>query len=531
MKRSRSRSPSFSSKSSQSRRSRSSSQTSSSSSSSRSSSSSSSTNTSHSSSDRSSYHRRSSRRYRSSSRRRDNESERRYSRTDDRRTSSSIAPVAATKYEVPDEVASPSSITRPDVCCVRIGVFRPPVPVTKAQVIDEIDAIRMTSRVEEVFIEPRTLAEMKNPDAPTYARIYFASPEWADLCAVELNTPHRTSKWRHMISQRLPLLGPMCGDIKSIPAFAPFRAEPADSILIETTEGYVVFSTNEIYLTRGAIDYLDAKRHGRILQRGVCQEFDPQRYTPCANGTDCSDIHVKAVAIWKLLLPTTAKQPIRTASSSVKVSVWEYNRRRDTLVLRYLAADDDVNSIAFMFGGCDGFLGASIQCTREGKRFGFVQFKDQPSAFAAMAQTAGSNLNVSFYGAMEDIRTTELSTAADPQSPMAAKGHEKERPVLRSGGNKHPDTHFRGTSAAMAAPLSLIEGDHNVLPQVRNLSPEQHPANAPPPPSSENLPFPPLPEGWEHGVSRRTRQYFFFQPKTKNSTTWKHPDTKERYSY
>jgi hypothetical protein len=394
-------------------------------------------------------------------------------------------------------------------------------------VIDEMDAIRMTSRVEEVFIEPRTLAEMKNADAPTYARIYFASPEWADLCAVELNTPHRTSKWRHMISQRLPLLGPMCGDIKSIPSFAPFRAEPADSILIETTEGYVVFSTNEIYLTRGAIDYLDAKRHGRILQRVVCQEFDAQRFAPCAKGTECTDIHVKAVAIWKLLLPTTAKQPMRAASSSVRVSVWEFNRRRDTIVLRYLTPDDDVNSIAFMFGGCVGFAGASVQCTREGKRFGFVQFHDQSSAFAAMAQTAGSNLNVSFYGAMEDIRTIE-ATAADPQTPVATSELSTAvKPVLRSGGNRRPETHFLGTSAVMlAAGVDSVVASH-----ARNVSPEQQPATAPPAPSHESLPFPALPDGWEHGVSRRTRQFFFFQPKTKNSTTWKHPDTKERYSY
>ena len=44
------------------------------------------------------------------------------------------------------------------------------------------------------------------------------------------------------------------------------------------------------------------------------------------------------------------------------------------------------------------------------------------------------------------------------------------------------------------------------------------------------VPFPPLPTEWGYGVSRRTGQYYFFQHGSKAPTTWKHPQTGEKYN-
>lgn len=447
-------------------------------------------------------------------------------------------------------VVNSSNPSWDDTRCLRIGVFHPSIPVTREQIIDEIDSVKMTSRVEHVAMEP--LDEYRAPSA-YWGRVYFSSPELADLCAVELNTPRRVSKWKYFVTQRLPRLGPGCGEIRTIPAFEPFHAEPADSIAVETPEGFVVFSTDEVYRTKGVVDYVEAKQAGRILHRLVCKHFDPQRRFPCRFGAGCNYIHVKAIAMWKLLLPVTSKSANRHRyaigdgdTSGLHTSFWEFSRRLDTLVVRYLQPEHDVDALRYMFGGCQGFADCFVQCTRDGKRFGFVRFTSQDSAFHALAQTKDCNLNVSFYGCLEDLRRCQSLAVGGGQ--RSQRPHEldgsptaPERPLVKSSQIAHrPETHFRGAASSRAH--NDRREDHSASRRYVDDGPSDQPAAKADggSPSDErdsaaqdvdtDLPFPPLPEGWEHGVSRRTSQYYFFQPKTKNSTTWKHPSTGERYS-
>lgn len=430
-----------------------------------------------------------------------------------------------------------------------------------------MDAIKMTNRVDTVVVEQSHI------HGHYWARIYFPSPDVADLCATELNIPRRASKWRHFVTQRLPLLGPMCGECFTIPAFEPLRADPVDSVVIGTDEGFTFFSTEELYRTEGAVEYLTAKQSGRVISRTVCNQFDSTRYQTCKFGVRCNFIHVKAMAMWKLLRPTTLRAPLKvlplkeqasekenalcaTANASANISLWEFGRRYDTLVVRYLEPERTLETLQFMFGGCRGFLNCSIQSTKDGKRFGFVQFVSAGDAFDALAQTFDSNLNVSFYGVLEDMRrlvsaATSLppsfkrTIAIDNASALALLSstgcapHGDAAPVAdavdSSETSLRPETHFRGAAPSVTSTISTNTGGGGggCSPKQTVDGSTEIPGDAIAPvdnAASKALPFPSLPEGWEHGYSRRTNQYYFFQPKTKNSTTWKHPVTGERYS-
>jgi hypothetical protein len=432
---------------------------------------------------------------------------------------------------------------------VRIGVFFPDVsPVTSEQVVDEIDSIKMTSRVEAVWMEPRTAF---SPPHVYWTRVYFTSPEIADLCALELTMPNRLSKWRHFVTQRLPLLGPTYGSLHYIPpimdpatgvivpspygasllpvAFERFHAEPTDSVAVATRDGWCLFSTDELYRTRGLVEHCAIRQqHQPVALKSeplvICPLFDPDRCVVCSEGLECRAVHVKAESMWRCLVPISLRAPPHPVPSHIDGStVWQNQRKYDTLVLRYIKDDQTAWAVRYMFSGCAGFVGADVVCTRDGRRFGLVRFADAASATLALLQTAESSLNVSFYGALEDLR------AAVGEAPSSTSLSKLPHNSFSKG--SATCTLERSPQAISIAATSVVASDATKLRSgAGSGAAVPTAAGAADDEDEDRVPFPPLPEGWVHGVSRRTNQYIFFQPQTKNSTTFKHPVTGERYN-
>ena len=414
-------------------------------------------------------------------------------------------------------------------CCLRIGVLNAPAPVTREQVLNEIEAIKLVAHVETVLMEPR--AEGSND---YWASVFFTTPAFADKACAELNVPLRTYRWKLFVTQRLPLPGSLCGEIGTMPVFQPLDANPADTVVVDTQEGFVFFSTDELYKTRGVEDSLATKRNdGKIVRRLICKHFDPEQRIPCRYGLQCMFIHVKACAIGKLLRTVTMKSKLRFPKNEadIQVSSWDFERRTDTLVVRYLEPAMDGSQLHYMFEGCAGYKDVCVGTTAEGMRYGMVRFLTRVAAFDALAQTFDSGLAISFYGCMEDVRRVMMH---DPAFRMP---HNHNAIISFSNANPQNATSSAAavsrsaqqeTSSAQAAPAKPLP----VVPTMRAAA-----AAVSPPPQREAssepraLPFPPLPAGWEYGESRKTSQYYFFQPKTKNPTTWQHPITHERYTF
>jgi hypothetical protein len=389
-------------------------------------------------------------------------------------------------------------------CCLRIGVINPPAPVTREQVLNEIEAVKLLAQVETVVMEPH-----REGANEYWANVYFSTPADANRACAELNVPLRTYRWKEFVTQRLPLPGSLCGEVGTIPIFEAFNANPPDTVVVDTQEGYVFFSTDELYRTRGAEEFVSTKRkEGKIVRRLICKHFDPERRIPCRYGLQCMFVHVKACAMPRLLRTVTAKQKLRFPKNEtdIQVSSWDFERRADTLVVRGLDLSMDAAQIQYMFEGCAGYRESFVGTTNDGMRFGAVRFSSRIAAFDSLVQTVDSGLSVSYYGCMEDIRRIML--------------HDPECKKLAATNNNQVSQ----PSAATQRPAFVT--------QTKPAAP-QRPAEEQREESSEprTLPFPPLPAGWDYGESRKTNQYYFFQPKTKNPTTWQHPVTREHYTF
>lgn len=342
--------------------------------------------------------------------------------------------------------------------------------------IEELNNVHLTSALEHVLIEHDSSSPIH------WCRMYFSTPEDADTAATELNVPFRPSRYRNTVTQRMPLRGAHSGEIGTITVFEALEVNPPDTIVVDTQEGYVFFGTDELYKTKGALDFLEAKRNrqGRIIRRLICKHFDPQRRIPCRYGVQCAFIHIKAYAMTRVLRTTPHTAPLRFAKNEqdVHVSSWDFERRLDTLVVRQLDATLNVDGLRYMFEACPGFVDCTILRAKIDQRYGVVRFDSKDSAMMALTQTFDSDLNVGMYGVMEDLRRSQMQQAKDngTQPPQ--------------GDSRHPEGARKTEGRA--------------------------------------LPFPALPEGWAHGVSQQGK-YYFFQLNSKNSTRWAHPVTNETY--
>ncbi|KPI90543.1 hypothetical protein ABL78_0303 [Leptomonas seymouri] len=451
---------------------------------------------------------------------------------------------------------------------VRLGVFRASLRLNKEQVMDEIESVRMTSSVERVLLE--SAQQLGLPGVPmeereyAWATVFFADAEAAELCVARLCQPGRRSKWSRVCIQRLPIASldalPLSPAEEQRYRVHAYQLESAvdtpgaasvttsavtDTVLARTAGGWCVLSTGGLLPTLGLATYLKHRRSGDFCSVEVCSGFnsDPEQDT-CNAGGQCGRLHLREVEQWKLLLPVVlpAKASVQTsphrkvvpagmgATSTAGVALtttlvetsWQKARHNDCLVLRPLPADIDESGFVYMFRGCNGFLRAQTVRTADQVRYGVVQFKDALSAQDAFQQaTANTELTVRFYGLGEGDATVQLARAtavnhtagnggAAPQSTAtAAPGVDA---TSAKAPKAVPDAKGNAKSASGIPETAAFSDDNAVTGSTH----------------APGVPFPPLPEGWEYGLSRRTMQYFFLQS-GKKSTTWKHPVTQEQY--
>ncbi|AYU83982.1 hypothetical protein LdCL_360069800 [Leishmania donovani] len=439
---------------------------------------------------------------------------------------------------LPTLSASAKDISEMDVRAgLRLGVFRAATRLSKEQVMDEIESVRMTSHVERVLLEsPHQIALL--PGVPpleqeyAWATVFFSSAEAADLCAALLCQPGRRSKWARVSIQRLPIVSsqtePYTAEEEQRAQVHVYQMNAVahrltkgdgaallcgvhDTVLAQSAYGWCVLSTGGLFPTSGLAAYLKHRHVGNFTGIDVCADFDPRcDEDKCAAGGQCKGVHLRACEQWRLLVPPVliSKRETLTAGTPTLVitspaeSAWQRARRKDTLLVMPLPPEIDEAAFVYMFRWCDGFQRAQTVRTVDALRYGVVQFADAASAQLARQQAIShSNLPVRFVGetaadanSTESLKASPAASSTEPTGSATARPPNKSRTAAPSGANAVPAS-GSSTAAATHAP---------------------------------DVPFPPLPGGWEYGLSRRTMQYYFLQS-GKKSTTWKHPITQEQY--
>lgn len=447
-------------------------------------------------------------------------------------------PVLPPPPALPTLSASAKDLTEMDVRAgLRLGVHWAPTRLNKEQVMDEVESVRMTSSVERVLIEaPSQVGQSGVPVQEKeyeWATVFFADAEAAELCMARFCQPGRRSKWSWLVLQRLPLISHVtvplstaeeqryrvhAYQLESAAAATPgisavTTAALPDTVLARGSGGWCVVSTGGLFPTLGLANYLRNRRKGVFSSVDVCAAFDADpEHDTCPAGGGCGGLHLREGEQWKLLLPVVrpAKASVGTSPHLAPVSaasgaaapvapgetLWQRARHHDTLLVQPLPDDIDESGFVYMFRGCKGFLRGQTLHAVDQVRYGVVQFADAATAEVARAEaTANTSLSVAFYGAAGGSHGAPTSTSASSGTTgTASNGHEG---------------------------MALSSPEENAT-RASAESGEAGAAHAP------RLPFPPLPEGWEYGLSRRTMKYFFLQS-GKKSTTWKHPVTQEQY--
>jgi hypothetical protein len=409
-----------------------------------------------------------------------------------------------------------------ETMCVRVGVLRPRKPVTRDQVRGEMLALHVASCVEEIFLEDA--AGVHGDGGCVWVRVYFNTVDAADDCATKLCLPAHVSKeWRHCVTQRLPLrpAAPLGPPTAGQPRNVPCVAQPVEVVAVSVGDGFVGYSTDELYVTQRLLDWgLDKQRRGETTECVLCRLFDPtQPGITCPAGMACQFIHVQAARMERLLHTSpVAKHGHRHTSSTCGgssgggiVSAWDEARRGDTLIARDLDGDVGPTELRYMFGGCAGFVSAVLRATIPGRQYAVVRFDGAPAAMAALLQMHGADLSVSMYGAMEDMqavqqRQEDALRAAGLTATAAATASPRAAPLPAVGGRK------RGRTVVVPPPALTVTAD-----------------GAAPVPLPPTLPFPALPDGWGHGEARHDGRYYFFHRRTHDSTRWTHPTDGKPY--
>ncbi|KAG5465184.1 hypothetical protein LSCM4_00637 [Leishmania orientalis] len=439
---------------------------------------------------------------------------------------------------LPTLSASAKDISEMDVRAgLRLGVFRAVRQLNKEQVMDEIESVRMTSHVERVLLEaPHQVAMLPVASSQeqeyAWATVFFSSAEAADLCAALLCQPGRRSKWARVSIQRLPVVSaqtePHTAEEDQRAQVHVYQMNAAatgatkangtalisgvpDTILAQSAYGWCVLSTGGLFPTAGLATYLQHRRVGDFTGINVCASFDPQcDKDKCEAGGQCQGVHLRACEQWRLLVPPvliSRKAGMTAGTSTLAVtslseSAWQQARRTDTLLVTPLPPEIDESAFVYMFRWCDGFLRAQTVRTVDALRYGVVQFADAATAQRARQQAISqSMLPVRFVGEMAGTaNSTEAPAASVDASSSEQTASATTQPVHESS-TRAPS----GANEVTALSTATTAATH-----------------------APDVPFPPLPVGWEYGLSRRTTQYFFLQS-GKKSTTWKHPVTQEQY--
>lgn len=476
---------------------------------------------------------------------------------------------------LPTLSAAAKDLTEVDVRAgVRLGVYRAATRLNKEQVMDEIESVRMTSSVERVLLEPPSQPSAL-PGVPVeereyaWATVFFADAEAAELCAARLCQPGRRSKWPRVCIQRLPptslLSAPLTSaeseryrvhayqleSAASTPgAAAAVASALTDTVLARSADGWCLLSTGALYPTLGLATYLKHRRGGDFSGVEVCAKFQADAaMDTCSEGGKCAALHLRESEQWKLLLPVV-RLPVTNTASAVtpgRTSVgnsphvkpapantppaavhplsetpWQQARHADCLLVNPLPNDIDETSFVYMFRGCRGYVRAQTVRTFDQGRYGVVQFADAARAQEARREAAANSaLVVRFYGEVSGGTSAPPSPApgtATKETSWSPSGTPDNAAIGTCA--PHPSDE-NGSRESFATP-GKRSADGAAEKDVTSGGPGGGATH------DSKVPFPPLPEGWEYGLSRRTMQYFFTQL-GKKSTTWKHPVTQEQY--
>ncbi|KNH06399.1 Estrogen sulfotransferase testis [Perkinsela sp. CCAP 1560/4] len=353
-------------------------------------------------------------------------------------------------------------------------------------------------------------------------------------------------------------------EASSLP-FNPFVIHPPFPVIVDTINGAVPFSSQELLFTNGLKDYVNLKLNsGRCTRRTVCKHFDPFQKIQCRYGTNCHFIHIKESSMDRVLQPATLYPPLRLPKleDDLQISTCENSRRQDTLVLRYLPKATTAEDVDYMFQECEGFLGSYFQLN-EFYSSAIIRFDSIHSATRALLQAAQNELNISFYGAVEDLKALLITDARECNYPAVAierlpgdKTKRKEdeekarRPVPSSDelGGKHergkyrsdrPDSQFRHRRHNDWSDAEHGYGGdkrrrpydasgYNHRPRENSTEGSYPPAGRVPTESSTTH-FPELPQGWTHQVNTKGTQFYFYAIGHEDNTTWYHPISKQMY--
>lgn len=402
-----------------------------------------------------------------------------------------------------------------------------------------------------------------------WIRIFMRDVDSADVVAAEFSIPDLNPQWK-VVAQRLPIVD----HFTQTPPTKNLELKPVKSwvpqvVTVETQEGYIPFMTTELFYTQGLSEYLLTKEgNHRIVRRQVCKHFDPATEGDCRFGDMCTFLHIHAKVIDRLLVAHSFKARLRIPRrmEDIQLSAFEMQRRDDTLMVRDLAENIGQEQLEYMFSGCAGFASARVRLAPvdNGRRYGVLRFQSRQTAVSAMVQTFGSGLSLGFYGVLEDMRASRIKEVIESHkgdgSAMAVGGATAAGAPAAAAVVNRP-----GASAAVSSAPGVENALLQVLPPARGVivngssgsknqplagqrhTREESPGTVGPARHARSLSnaggdnnsgdanfhpsandFPPLPEGWDWGHSRRQNRYYFHEKRGK--TVWLHPVTGKSYS-
>ena len=339
---------------------------------------------------------------------------------------------------------------------------------------------------------------------------------------------------------------------ESAEIFSTFVIHPPFPVIVDTINGAVPFCSQELLFTNGLKDYVNLKLNsGRCTRRTVCKHFDPFQKIQCRYGSNCHFIHIDETCMDRILQPATLYPPLRLPKleDDLQISTCENNRRHDTLVLRYLPDDTSPEEIEYMFQECDGFRSCYFQ-RNEFYSSAIIRFDTVDSATRALIQASESELNISFYGVVEDLKALLITDSRECHYTMNAltrlpgdKIKEKEDNAPEVETTAQPERgRFRGDREFR----HRRQGDHesgelrrfddakrrrgevqeNYQRAGDNADSYGQQSNQFVFPGHQ---FPPLPPNWSYQLNTKGTQFYFYAVGREDETTWYHPVTKEMY--
>ena len=331
--------------------------------------------------------------------------------------------------------------------------------------------------------------------------------------------------------------------------FSPCVIHPPFPVIVDTINGPVPFSSQELLFTNGLKDYVNLKLNsGRCTRRTVCKHFDPFQKIQCRYGTNCHFIHISGGSMDRILQPATLYPPLRLPKleDDLQISTCENNRRQDTLLLRYLPEDLTETEVEYMFQECEGFCSSYFQ-RNEFYSTAIIRFTNCETATRALLQASESELNISFYGVVEDLKALLITDARECNylaTAIERLDGDKIKAKESIADSDHPPTvgergKFRYDRELRNRKNDYEGGDLRRADEAKRGRREEHNVRVHEAydghtrPKTSHIPagylFPSLPPNWSYQLNTKGSQFYFYAVGREDETTWFHPLTKEMY--